>query len=89
MKKQQKLNAYLISYILNEQVRNIVVVAYFDKGAMQKVKYHFNVNLNKEIKIISCQRLNKTKKNAKFYTNEFYQQQESLINYKGKKEQLK
>lgn len=85
--KKQKLNAYLISFILNEQVRNVVVVAYFDKEAIHKLKYHYNNNLNKDVKIISCQRLNKTKKNAYYYKNEFYEKQEEFIsNYKGKKD---
>lgn len=92
--KQTKLKAFLISYAYAEnvylflqgrsEVKNVVIIERFEEKAVKKLMKHLTLNMKyKEegINIISIQRLRKTNKNAYFFTQEFYNKQEIIIQY--------
>lgn len=100
--KQPKLKAFLLSYSYAEydylfrqgkgEVKNLVIIARFDKEAVKKLMEHLTINLQykeENIHVFSIQKLRKTKKNAHWFTQEYYDKQEYVLkNYeerKGKK----
>lgn len=97
--KQPKLKAYLITASYhkhtsdytegNGAIRSFAIIARYEEEAINKFKYHIIYNLGYEeenLKIIAVQLLRKSKKNAKWYTQEYYTMQEDLIkNYKERK----
>lgn len=91
--RKPKLHAYLITYTYCEyakdfmegkgQIKSITIVARFESEAESIFNQHYVQNLKydaKNLQIISIQQLNKTKKNAHFFANEFYEKQLFLIN---------
>lgn len=92
--KQQKLRAYLITisyaehdYIFKKgqgRLRNFVIIARFDKEAVNKLMEHLTLNMQykeENLHVISIQKLRKTKKNAHFFTQEYYDKQEYIIKH--------
>ena len=88
MAKEKKLNAFMVSYGYHEahsennevQVRNVVIVAYDKKEAGDMfIEWLFHKDLYERVDGVVVQKMRKTKKNARFFTKEFYDKQVMFI----------
>lgn len=83
--KENKLHAYLISFIDYEKlevIRNVMVCAYDKDEAVTILK---NAPISKYVvDIIKVQTLRKNKHNARWFTRETYERELEYVGLKGK-----
>ena len=92
--KKRKLNAYLVTFSYcryatetkegqgQGTIRNVVMVERNEEEAVKRLFFHIQTNLNcdeENLKLIAVQLVRKTKKNARFYTEEYYERQNQVI----------
>lgn len=86
--QEKDLKAFLVSYVLDAKendLKSVVVTAFTKKEAGDIfIKWAKGKRLYERITAIVVQRVKKTKRNAMFFTMQFYKHQNVFVNSLGK-----
>lgn len=82
--QEKDLKAFLVSYVLDAKendLKSVVVTAFTKKEAGDTfIMWAKGKNLYERITAIVVQRLKKTKRNAHYFTKQFYERQITFVN---------
>ena len=86
--KQKRLKAFLVSYVLDAKdndLKSVEVTAFTKKEAGDLfIKWAKGKKLYERITGVVVQSIKLTKRNARFFTKEYYERQNAFVNSLGK-----
>lgn len=86
--KEKRLKAFLVSYVLDAKendLKSVVITAFTKKEAGDLfIKWSKGKSLYERITGIVVQGVRMTKRNAHFFTKEYYKRQNAFVNSLGK-----